>query len=94
MTAGPRRTVPRWARVGGGLILAVAGLAIAFRRVDLDELGEQLAGARWGWFLAAAALTVFAVLMRAWRWQAPLAPGRRGHRWPVTARVTGAEESS
>jgi uncharacterized protein (TIRG00374 family) len=74
---GRLHRAPRWTRVAGGLILAAAGLAIAFRRVDLRALGAELAGARWGWFLAAAAVTVLAVMVRAWRWQVLLAPIER-----------------
>jgi uncharacterized membrane protein YbhN (UPF0104 family) len=72
---GPNaRSIPTWARVVAGLLIAAVGLFIAFRRVDLAALGAALAGASWGWFLAAAAVTVLAVLIRAWRWQALLAP--------------------
>jgi uncharacterized membrane protein YbhN (UPF0104 family) len=62
------------ARTIAGLALAIAGLLIAFRRLDLDALGTALRAASWPWFLAAAAATVLAVVVRAWRWRLLLAP--------------------
>jgi uncharacterized membrane protein YbhN (UPF0104 family) len=53
------------------------GLAIAFRRVDLAALGRALAEANWWWFAAAVAVLVFAIVVRAWRWQLLLAPIER-----------------
>jgi glycosyltransferase 2 family protein len=55
-------------------MVAVVGLAVAFRRVDLDALGAALAEASWSWFAAAAAATILAVIVRAWRWRLLLAP--------------------
>ena len=65
------------ARIAVGVGVAAVGLAIAFRRVDTAALGDALAEASWGWFLAAAAATVLAVMIRAWRWQLLLAPIER-----------------
>ena len=73
----PPRSFPIWARVVVGLLVAAAGLAIAFRRVDLAALGSALAGASWWWFAAAVATCVAAIVVRAWRWQLLLAPIER-----------------
>jgi hypothetical protein len=73
----PRRSFPTWARVVVGLLVAAAGLAIAFRRVDLAALGSALAGASWSWFAAAVATCVAAIVVRAWRWRLLLAPIER-----------------
>ena len=73
MTA-PRLSFPTWARVVVGLLVAVAGLAIAFRRVDLAALGAALAGASWWWFAVAVAAALLSIVARAWRWQLLLAP--------------------
>ncbi|HVR28902.1 MAG TPA: lysylphosphatidylglycerol synthase transmembrane domain-containing protein [Thermoanaerobaculia bacterium] len=69
-----RRSPVAWAKTIGGLLIALAGLAVAFRRVDLEALRAALVQASWPWFAGAGALTVFAVAVRAWRWRLLLAP--------------------
>jgi hypothetical protein len=59
------------------LLVAVAGLAIAFRRVDLAALGTALADANWWWFAGAVVAVIAAIVVRAWRWQLLLAPIER-----------------
>ena len=79
----PRSSFPTWARVVVGLLVAVAGLAIAFRRVDLAALGDALADASWSWFAGAMAAVVAAIVVRAWRWQLLLAPIERIETGPL-----------
>ena len=64
-------------RLAVGLLVAAAGLAIAFRRVDLRALGGALAEANWWWFGGAMAAVLVAIVVRAWRWQLLLAPIER-----------------
>lgn len=51
-----------------GLVLSVAGLYLAFRKLDPSELMDILAQANGWWILVGAALLVFAVWLRAVRW--------------------------
>jgi uncharacterized protein (TIRG00374 family) len=77
--SAPRRglTVAPWARILGGVLVAVIGLAIAFRGVDARALGAALREASWSWFAAAMAIVVLSILVRAWRWRFLLAPLER-----------------
>ena len=64
-------------RVAAGLLVAVAGLAIAFRRVDFQALVAALRDAHWSWFAGAVAALIVSFLVRAWRWQLLLEPIER-----------------
>ncbi|MBN8509039.1 MAG: flippase-like domain-containing protein [Burkholderiales bacterium] len=61
-------------RVVLGTVIAVALLALVLWGLDLQALGRTLAQARPEPLVAAVAVTVLAYWLRAWRWQALLAP--------------------
>ena len=62
-----------------GMVFSIIGLYVAFRQIDLAELGGALAQARWLWILVALFLMVFSVWVRALRWQILLLPMSRVH---------------
>ena len=57
-----------------GLAFTFAGLYIAFRKIDVSDLGEILSHANVMWILLGAGLLVFSVWLRAVRWRILLAP--------------------
>ena len=57
-----------------GLVISIIGLYVAFRQIDLTELGGALAQAQWSLILVALLLMVFSVWVRALRWQILLLP--------------------
>lgn len=70
------------------LAVGVVFLALAFRNVSVRELSQAIAAFRWPWLLAAVAVSITMMLLRAWRWQLELRP--LGHialvrLWPITA---------
>ena len=73
-----------------GLSLVVSGgfLYLAFRNVELDELGEALGRVHGGWLCLAVILSLFIMVLRAWRWQLELRPLEHvpvGRLWVVTS---------
>ena len=58
------------------LSLVVSGgfLYLAFRNVELDELGQALARVDGGWLLVAVIVSLLIMVFRAWRWQLELRP--------------------
>lgn len=80
------------ARRWRGLILSlsVSGvfLYLAFRNIQLDELGAALGRVDGGWLLVAIGVSVLIMVFRAWRWQLellPLAHVPLGRLWVITA---------
>ncbi len=72
------------------LSLVVSGgfLYLAFRNVQLDELGRALRRIDGSWLLVALGLSLLIMVIRAWRWQLELRPLERipvGRLWVVTA---------
>ncbi len=72
------------------LSLVVSGvfLYLAFRNVQLDELGAALRRIDATWLLVAIGLSLLIMLFRAWRWQLELRPLEHipvGRLWVVTA---------
>jgi len=72
------------------LSLVVSGgfLYLAFRNVQLNELGAALRRIDPAWLLAAIGLSLLIMLFRAWRWQLELRPLEHiplGRLWVVTA---------
>ncbi len=58
------------------LSLLVSGgfLYLAFRNVELDELGAALGRVNGSWLLGAAVVSLLIMVFRAWRWQLELRP--------------------
>lgn len=67
----------RRALVWSGLVLSLVFGYLAFRNVDLDELGEALRDANPAYLLPASAALAGGVAVRAWRWQLLFERGRR-----------------
>ena len=72
------------------LSLVVSGgfLYLAFRNVELDELGQALARVDGGWLLVAVLLSLLIMVFRAWRWQLELRPLERvplGRLWVISS---------
>lgn len=65
---------------GEGFLKAFFG----YTRIDLSELGQVLAEARYGWLLAAVGLLILSLFSRAQRWRILLRPvDPQIHYWPV-----------
>ena len=72
------------------LSLVVSGgfLYLAFRNVELDELGQALARVDGSWLLVAVIVSLLIMVFRAWRWQLELRPLEHvpvGRLWVVTS---------
>lgn len=72
------------------LSLVVSGgfLYLAFRNVELDELGQALARVDGGWLLVAVVVSLLIMVFRAWRWQLELRPLERvplGRLWAISS---------
>lgn len=72
------------------LSLVVSGgfLYLAFRNVELDELGRALARVDGGWLLVAVVVSLLIMVFRAWRWQLELWPLERvplGRLWVISS---------
>lgn len=82
MTSAQRRTVAI------SLIVSAFFLYLAFRNVQLDELGAALGRIHPGWLLVAVVISFAIMVLRAFRWQLELRPLERipfGRLWVVTA---------
>jgi len=82
MTTAQRRTVAI------SLVVSAFFLYLAFRNVQLDELGAALGRIHPGWLLIAVAISFAIMVLRAFRWQLELRPLERipfGRLWVVTA---------
>jgi uncharacterized protein (TIRG00374 family) len=72
------------------LSLVVSGgfLYLAFRNVELDELGVALGRVQGGWLCLAVVVSLLIMVLRAWRWQLELRPLEHvplGRLWVVTS---------
>jgi uncharacterized protein (TIRG00374 family) len=67
----------RRALVWSGLLLSLAFGYLAFRDIDLGELGTSLEEANYAYLLPAGLVLAAGVAVRAWRWQILFEHGRR-----------------
>jgi glycosyltransferase 2 family protein len=63
------QSTKNWLQFGGMLLLGLLLLWLAFRGVDLKEMGAEMGKARWGWIGLSLLLTLLGHLSRARRWQ-------------------------
>ena len=56
------------------IFISIAGLYLAFRKVELSLLTEILSNAKWIWVLVGIGLIVFSIWLRAVRWRILLEP--------------------
>ena len=69
-----------------GLAFALVFAYLAFRNVNVDELGEALRSQSYVWLLPSGAAVALGVVLRAWRWQLLFEP----HARPRLSHVTTA----
>ena len=60
-----------------GIALSLIFIYLAFRRVDLRQMGQALAAADYWYLLPVLAVTALGLVLRSWRWQYLLRPMRR-----------------
>jgi uncharacterized protein (TIRG00374 family) len=60
-----------------GIALSLVFIYLAFRRVDLGQMGQALAAADYWYLLPVLAVTALGLVLRSWRWQYLLRPLRR-----------------
>jgi uncharacterized protein (TIRG00374 family) len=65
--------------VWSGLVLSVAFGYLAFRDIDVSELGDSLQDSNFAYLLPAGLALALGVTVRAWRWQILFERGRRPH---------------
>jgi uncharacterized protein (TIRG00374 family) len=78
----------RWLHIALSLLISVGFLYLAFRNVQLDELGAALRRVDGGWLLVAVLVSLLIMVFRAWRWQLELRPLEYvpiGRLWVITA---------
>jgi len=78
----------RWRNLVISLLVSGGFLYLAFRNVQLDELGGALRRVNGGWLLVSIGLSLLIMVFRAWRWQLELWPLERvalGRLWVITA---------
>lgn len=78
----------RWRSLILSLLVSGVFLYLAFRNVQLDELGAALGRVDGGWLLVAIGVSVLIMVFRAWRWQLELLPldyVPLGRLWVITA---------
>ncbi|MEX0687319.1 MAG: lysylphosphatidylglycerol synthase transmembrane domain-containing protein, partial [Pirellulales bacterium] len=69
-----RRRIPAWLGVTARVAATVGLMAYAFRDIDWNGLGNLLAAAHWGWWLAALATTLLVQVVAGIRWAALARP--------------------
>lgn len=77
-----------WRHLAVSLLVSVGFLYLAFRNVQLDELGEALGRLNGTWLFVAIVISLLIMVFRAWRWQLELRPLEHvplGRLWVVTA---------
>jgi glycosyltransferase 2 family protein len=82
------QTMVRWRNLVISLLVSGGFLYLAFRNVQLDELGGALRRVNGGWLLVSIGLSLLIMVFRAWRWQLELRPLERvalGRLWVITA---------
>src|SRR5215510_7192306 len=78
----------RWRHLALSLLISVGFLYLAFRNVQLDELGAALRRVDGSWLLVAVLVSLLIMVFRAWRWQLELRLLEYvplGRLWVVTA---------
>ena len=78
----------RWLHIMISLLVSGGFLYLAFRHVQLDELGAALRRVHGGWLLVSIGLSLLIMVFRAWRWQLELRPLEHvplGRLWAITA---------
>jgi uncharacterized protein (TIRG00374 family) len=78
----------RWRNLIISVLVSVGFLYLAFRNVQLDELGVALRRLDVGWLLVAIVVSLLIMVFRAWRWQLELRPLEHvplGRLWVITA---------
>jgi uncharacterized protein (TIRG00374 family) len=78
----------RWRNLIISVLVSVGFLYLAFRNVQLDELGVALRRLDVGWLLVAIVVSLMIMVFRAWRWQLELRPLEHvplGRLWVITA---------
>jgi hypothetical protein len=81
-------TTRRWRHLTIALLVSVGFLYLAFRNVQLNELGAALRRVDGGWLLVAIMVSLLIMVFRAWRWQLVLRPLEHvplGRLWVITA---------
>jgi hypothetical protein len=87
-TAQQEMGTRRWRNLTVSLLVSGGFLYLAFRNVQLDELGAALRRLDDGWLLVAIGVSLLIMVFRAWRWQLELRPLEHvplGRLWVVTA---------
>jgi uncharacterized protein (TIRG00374 family) len=78
----------RWRHLTLSLLISGGFLYLAFRNVQLDELGAALRRVDGSWLLVAVLVSLLIMVFRAWRWQLELRPLEHvpiGRLWIVSA---------
>lgn len=60
-----------------GFLISILGLYLGFRKFDIEEFFEAMAGANILFFFLAMAVMIFLILLRAWRWRYILFPVKK-----------------
>src|SRR5262245_47150363 len=77
-----------WRNLVISLLVSGGFLYLAFRHVQLDELGAALRRVNSRWLLVSIGVSLLIMVFRAWRWQLELRPLERvplGRLWVITA---------
>lgn len=77
----------QWLQLTVGLLISAASIWLLLRQIDLRQVGDALARARWELLLAAAAMYFTSLTLRSVRWTILLRPVKRlslVQVWPVT----------
>ena len=78
----------RWRNLVISLLVSGGFLYLAFRNVQLAELGTALGRVNGGWLLVSIGVSLLIMVFRAWRWQLELRPLEHvpvGRLWVITA---------
>lgn len=82
------QTRARWRNLAISLLVSGGFLYLAFRNVQLDELGATLRRVNGTWLLVSIGVSFLIMVFRAWRWQLELRPLEQvpfGRLWVITA---------
>jgi len=82
------QTTARWRNLVISLLVSGTFLYLAFRNVQLDELGAALRRVNGRWLVVSIGVSLLIMVFRTWRWQLelqPLAHVRFGRLWVITA---------
>ena len=60
-----------------GFGISILGLYLGFRKFDIEQFFEALAGAQLLFFLLSMAIMIFLIFLRAWRWKYILRPVKK-----------------